>query len=418
MLVMESRVHVEDLTARQITDMLLDCADDAYRAWWPGTHHELHRVAPGPGPGQVGDVVLMDEMIGHRHLRLTGVVTDAVPGRRIAWRLGRRLRLPVELALDLTDRPDGVDVRHTVTAGWRGPGQIADPALRLYFTRRFRAAMDAHVHTEFPLLRDRLTDHAKQATPDARHLRPTPLLDIEDPQIHHLVAEQGWLDLAPAERIEAVYTYVRDRIHFGYSEADAVPASRVMAAGYGQCNTKTIALMALLRAVGVPCRFHAAVVDRRVQRGIVPAVVYLLTPRVLAHSWAEVWSDGRWVGLEGVILDQQYLAGLCAGPAAGATEFLGYAVATTNLTSPAIEWTGCATAIQSTAVTTDLGIFPDPDSYYGGRPDTMRGVRRVLFGALVRPWMSRRVRTVRGSAPRHSLSQAMSCGAGGRTEAS
>jgi Transglutaminase-like superfamily len=423
MLVMESRVCVEDVAAAQITDVLLDCTDDVYRAWWPGTHRELHRVTPGPGPGHVGDVVLMDEMVGRRHLRLTGVVTDAVPGRRIVWQLGRRLRLPVELALDLTDHPGGVDVRHTITAGWCGLGRIADPALRLVFTRRFRAAMDAHVRTEFPLLRDRLTDRARQAAPDARHLRPTPLLDTDDPLIQRLVAEQGWLGLPTTQRIGAIYAYVRDRIRFGYGAADAVPGSRVVAAGYGQCNTKTIALMALLRAVGVPCRFHAALIDKRVQRGILPAVVYPLAPRRLSHSWAEVWSDGQWVGLEGVILDQEYLAGLCAGPAAGATEFLDYGVATANLASPStewtsIEWTGRTTAIQSTAVTTDLGVFPDPDSYYGGHPDTLRGVRRVLFGALVRPWMNRRVRAVRRSAPRRSLLHATSGGTGGRTEAS
>ncbi|SBS76056.1 hypothetical protein MHPYR_30053 [uncultured Mycobacterium sp.] len=32
----------------------------------------------------------------------------------------------------------------------------SDPLLRLYFSAGFAAAMDRHVHTEFPLTRDRL----------------------------------------------------------------------------------------------------------------------------------------------------------------------------------------------------------------------------------------------------------------------
>jgi hypothetical protein len=33
---------------------------------------------------------------------------------------------------------------------------VLDPLFRLYFSRRFAAAMDEHVRKEFPLLRDRL----------------------------------------------------------------------------------------------------------------------------------------------------------------------------------------------------------------------------------------------------------------------
>ena len=35
-------------------------------------------------------------------------------------------------------------------------GRILDPLLRLYLSSDFAAAMDEHVHTEFPLIRDRL----------------------------------------------------------------------------------------------------------------------------------------------------------------------------------------------------------------------------------------------------------------------
>ena len=93
---------------------------------------------------------------------------------------------------------------------------------------------------------------------DAMHplLAATPLLDVHHPDIEALVAERGWRALRPYDRIGAVYDFVRNEIAFGYNEGDELPASRVLADGMGQCNTKSTLLMALLRAVGIPCRFH------------------------------------------------------------------------------------------------------------------------------------------------------------------
>lgn len=154
MFAIESRVHVEGIRGREIFDYLLDCSDERYRAWWPGTHLRLHSVARGEG--HVGDVLFMDEIIGRRRVRMTGVVVEAVRGQRIVWQLGRRVRLPARLTLELADRDDGVDIHHVITVGYVGCGRIFDPVLRLYFSKAFAAAMDQHVRTEFPLLRDHL----------------------------------------------------------------------------------------------------------------------------------------------------------------------------------------------------------------------------------------------------------------------
>lgn len=156
MLIVESEMIVDGVSGRGITDFLLDCDDDSYRAWWPGTHRQLHVLDRG-GPDHVGDVVLMDEYVGSRHLRMTGEVEAAVAGERIVWRLRwRRIALPVRLALTLQQRGHGVHLRHRIVAGWTGPVRLLNPLWRLYFTRSFTGALDRHVHTEFPLLRDLL----------------------------------------------------------------------------------------------------------------------------------------------------------------------------------------------------------------------------------------------------------------------
>lgn len=156
---------VDGLTGREITDFLLDCDDETYQAWWPGTHLELHVIKPGPGDDHVGDVVLMDEYIGSRRVRLVGEVIEAVPGERIVWqfRVGG-LRLPARLMLELTVHEGGVRLRHSITAGWSGRGRVLDPLWRLYFSKSFAGAMDRRVHTEFPLMRDLLHRAAVDST--------------------------------------------------------------------------------------------------------------------------------------------------------------------------------------------------------------------------------------------------------------
>lgn len=87
-----------------------------------------------------------------------------------------------------------------------------------------------------------------------------------------------------------VYNFVRDNIAFGYNASDDLTASTVLSDGIGQCNTKGTLLMALLRAVGVPCQFHGFTIDTALQRGAITGVAYQLAPRNIIHSWIEVWS--------------------------------------------------------------------------------------------------------------------------------
>lgn len=156
--------------------------------------------------------------------------------------------------------------------------------------------------------------------------------------------------------------------------------------------------MALLRGAGLPTRFHGATVHKRLQWGVVIGMLYRLAPRDIIHSWAEVLVDGRWVGLEGVILDQRYLDGVRALFPEGRGPFLGYAVGTDDLTDPPIGWAGSDTCIQATGVNSDLGVYDDPDAFYRQHGGNLKGLRGWLFRRRVRPAMNRRVAAVRSSA--------------------
>jgi hypothetical protein len=102
----------------------------------------------------------MDERVGDRRVRMTGIVVEAKPGRRIVWQLKKGIRLPVWLLLELNDQGDGVTVVHTIRAGFSGLGRTLDPLFRLYFSDAFARTMDEHVRTEFPRLRDLLRAEA------------------------------------------------------------------------------------------------------------------------------------------------------------------------------------------------------------------------------------------------------------------
>ena len=71
-----------------------------------------------------------------------------------------------------------------------------------------------------------------------RYLMETPMLDYSNAQIRQLIEKKGWKEMEELERLKSIYLFVRDEIQFGYNVDDGVPASRVLADGYGQCNTK------------------------------------------------------------------------------------------------------------------------------------------------------------------------------------
>ena len=165
MVQLESQVTVHGLSGSEITDFLLDPTDYRYREWWPGTHRQFHLLRRGPGGDHRGDVVMMDEFVGHRRVRMAAEVIDVVPGEKVVWQMRIwRLRLPVRLRLGLATAQHSVIVRHTITAGWSGRGRLLDPVWRLYFSASFAQAMDGHVRTEFPLLRDLLHRPHRQGT--------------------------------------------------------------------------------------------------------------------------------------------------------------------------------------------------------------------------------------------------------------
>lgn len=233
------------------------------------------------------------------------------------------------------------------------------------------------------------------------YLASSPMLDYQHAAIQQLIERQGWRQMSAELQIRSIYNFVRDDIAFGYNRDDALSASQVLMDGYGQCNTKGTLLMALLRAVGIATRFHGFTIFNELQKGAIPAYLFALAPEKIIHSWVEVWFSGRWLEIEGYIIDQPYLTKVQQRFADQCQSFSGYGIATPCLQQPDNEWHGGNTYIQKEGIADDFGVFTLPDHFYQQHGMNLKGIRRVVFRYLLRHLINRNVRAIRRRGIRH-----------------
>jgi hypothetical protein len=129
MISIETTVHVSGARARDVFAFMLNPSDEQYKRWWPGTHLQFHKL--GHQPGYIGSSIYMDEFVGRRRLRMTGIVSEMVPDKRMVWNLDAPLHVPARLSLDLVDDSSGVTVRPATEAGFTSIGALLDPIPRL-----------------------------------------------------------------------------------------------------------------------------------------------------------------------------------------------------------------------------------------------------------------------------------------------
>lgn len=233
---------------------------------------------------------------------------------------------------------------------------------------------------------------------DFKHyLKSTKILNFDAPNIQALIRERGWKQLADSEKIRYIYNYVRDEVKFGYNTKDSISASEVLQDGFGQCNTKSNLFMALLRAVGIPNRIHGFTIDKALQKGAITGIWYKLSPKNILHSWVEVYLDGEWFNLEGLILDRAYLTALQNKFSDCKTTFCGYGAYTDNFQKPQIEWEKNHTYIQEKGINQDFGLFDTPDEFYKSHQQKLSPMKGWIYRNYVRHLMNKNVEDIRKS---------------------
>ena len=227
------------------------------------------------------------------------------------------------------------------------------------------------------------------------YLQETALLDFNNQKLQSLIEKKNWSDLDDKNKILSVYNFIRDEIAFGYNIDDSIPASKVLSDGIGQCNTKVILFMAILRALNIPCRVHGFMVNKELQKGAMKGFYYKLAPKEIVHSWAEIFYNDKWLNLEGFILDINYVKQLQVKFSECEGSFCGYGVATNNFKNPQIEWNENDTYIQKESISQDLGVFINPDDFFNKYHQLLSPFKKFMFRYIVRHLMNRNVEQIR-----------------------
>jgi transglutaminase-like putative cysteine protease len=228
-----------------------------------------------------------------------------------------------------------------------------------------------------------------------QYLQPTPILDYNSKDIKELVEKHFSFIKNPEKKLEKIYYFVRDEIKFGFNESDNIPASRILKDGYGQCNTKTSLFMALVRTVEIPSRAHFFKINKRVQKGVFPSHIYNRhLKEEIIHSWPEVYLKDKWIALEGVILDKDYLRQI-KNRFDTENQLEGYGVSVKDLSNLSTDWTGDDTYIQKESITKDEGIYASPDEYYEKYGANVSGLEKVFFKYVIRHLLNRKLRNTR-----------------------
>lgn len=183
---------------------------------------------------------------------------------------------------------------------------------------------------------------------------------------------------------------------FGYNIDDKIKASKVLKDGYGQCNTKGILLMALLRAKHIPCRIHGFMIDKLLQKGAMTGLVYKLAPKEVLHSYVEVYYNNKWYELEGFILDNDYLNGLKTIVKPNPDKsFIGYGVATKDFENPTLYFNCCNTYIQKEGIVKDFGIYDNPDDLLLHHHQNISFIKKLAYQFIGRKKMNHNVKKIR-----------------------
>lgn len=235
-----------------------------------------------------------------------------------------------------------------------------------------------------------------QMKDELTHLGPSPLLDYSHPTLQELIKSKGWENIRrKADLIGEVYNFVRDEIMYGYPESFSIPASEVLSAGYGNCITKSTLLMALLRAVGVPCRFHAMTIRKVIFRGLLTGFRFTMAHNHPHHAWIEVQYNNKWLSMGGHIVDKPYLSKLQAKFPDYMGSFYGYGIAVLNFKNPDNRWDENDTFVQNQATETDLGVFESPDAFFAKYPDSDIHTNSFRYRTIIRRRLNKSIQAVR-----------------------
>ena len=184
------------------------------------------------------------------------------------------------------------------------------------------------------------------------YLKPTELCDCDNVDLQRKAKEIIKDAGTPKEAAVKIFYFVRDEIPWmpGFS---TVKASSILKKKKGQCCNKTNLQVALLRAVGIPARYHQVRVKKEWHKALtlgMPSSAFNRLPEVLPFcSYCECYLADKWVACESVEDKALYEAALKEG-------------SVTREQVPTIDWDGEKDlVVRNPWIAEDVGVFPSFD---------------------------------------------------------
>jgi hypothetical protein len=142
---------------------------------------------------------------------------------------------------------------------------------------------------------------------------PTKYCTADDPKVISRAEELAHDARSPTEAALNIHSWVRDRFLFGFTPVDE-KASATLKGIHGWCVTKTNLQIAMLRALGIPARFHQVVLTKKVLKELISGpMLRVIKDPIWFHPWCECYLDDRWIACDLWIDRHTYQAALNAG---------------------------------------------------------------------------------------------------------
>jgi len=129
------------------------------------------------------------------------------------------------------------------------------------------------------------------------YLRPTIYCDSDNTEIQDTAITLTKDTETPKDAALKIFLFVRDEMLFSLDEH--TKASQTLRRKTGQCVTKSTLQIALLRATGIPARYHKVNVHKNCLHGLIsPEIFNQLPDSIDDHPWCECYLSERWISCE------------------------------------------------------------------------------------------------------------------------
>ncbi len=229
-------------------------------------------------------------------------------------------------------------------------------------------------------------------------LEPSPLLDYSHPSIEQLIVSRGWNAIEDqSELMKGIFLFIRDEIAYGYTKSFSIPASQVLSDGVGNGITKSTLFMALLRAVGIPCRLYAARMNKIIFRGLLKGLSYRIATRHPFRTWVELQFMDKWYPLDGFIIDKPYMQKLQQKFPNHKTSFYGYGIGVMDFKDPDNIRNNNHVNVCSKAIEKPLGTFITPDAFFSEVPEADTYAKDLRYKTIICDRLNRSIQRVRNA---------------------